>query len=378
MLWGLVLSLGVASCRGGGVIRPAGLTRLRGGDGPDMDLVVNASNINSMQSKAVVEHLVDSEFVKLLGPSESASACASLCRAYVGGNGSECRSFSRFSSEHENATLAGLCFGHTDRVWLPLRVAKVDAGLLTRACRTDLDCSLNGICSGAPDDLDVDAEAACACDPGWTGERCESLDLLPVDADVLGFDPRSEDGRNMSSWGGGILQLGDAFHLWASELANHCGISSYILNSGVVHATASDVAGPFVKRGDFVIPPFAHEPVVVRAPTGEVALGATQGCLAVPSQLLSRLSDHTRVVTHSRHPTRPSKRDERVPRRVVGTPPRERLEIHFRSSQMNTLERVEGSLSLGDSEERSREPSKVTRSARLVLPRSCSSPSPAL
>ena len=40
---------------------------------------------------------------------------------------------------------------------------------------------------------------------------------------------------------------------------------------------------------------------------------------------------------------------------------------------MNTLERVEGSLSLGDSEERSREPSKVTRSARLVLPRSCSS-----
>ena len=38
-------------------------------------------------------------------------------------------------------------------------------------CRTLADCSLNGVCRGVE---------ACHCDPGWRGQRCQELDLLPA------------------------------------------------------------------------------------------------------------------------------------------------------------------------------------------------------
>lgn len=56
-------------------------------------------------------------------------------------------------------------------------------------CTTDLDCSLNGACSGG----------ACTCDPGWTGQCCGVLDLLPVDVNATHLGYRHPD---TSTWGG--------------------------------------------------------------------------------------------------------------------------------------------------------------------------------
>jgi hypothetical protein len=122
------------------------------------------------------------------------------------------------------------------------------------------------------------ASGACACDTGWVGTRCETLDLAPVDRTVLGFNP-VQGGKNMSSWGGSVQQVNGTWHMWAVMMANHCGISSYLMNSGVVHAvsTSGDVAGPYELR-ESVLPPFAHEPDVCRAPTGELVMIA-MGCV---------------------------------------------------------------------------------------------------
>ena len=261
----------LASAASAHVVDPKGLVHTPAGA-----TVANASNINSAQSRAVVATGVDSAWVKHLGPSDSLDACGALCAALSAANGTACRSYTRYADGHANETLRGKCYGHVDRAWLPLAQDHVDAGILDLPCASALDCSLNGACV-APSDL---PHPVCECDGGWTGPRCESLDFEELDGAVLGFDP-VEGGANMSSWGGGILQIDGTWHLWASELANHCGISSYILNSGVVHATSADVAGPYVKddAAGYVLPPFAHEPVVARAPTGEIVLVAVAGRL---------------------------------------------------------------------------------------------------
>ena len=214
-------------------VQPKGLVRRVG-----RDLVPNATNINAQQAKDVVTSGVDSQWVKHLGPTDSLEACARLCRAYDLGNGTYCRSFTRYGEHDPNAPTQ--CFGHVDRAWLPLADDNVDCGILKRPCVDDLDCSLNGMCGD---------DGACACEPGWTGDRCEALDLVPVDSSKLGFDP-AENGANMSSWGGGVLEIEGTYHLFASELANHCGIGAYIRNSGVVRATSQDVEGPRVCRAD--------------------------------------------------------------------------------------------------------------------------------
>ena len=47
-----------------------------------------------------------------------------------------------------------------------------------------------------------------------------------------------------------------------------CGIDAWTTNSHVIHATSRQAAGPYIRQEE-LWPRFAHEPNVVRAPTGE-------------------------------------------------------------------------------------------------------------
>ena len=210
---------------------------------------------------------VDATFVKYLGNATiSLEDCGSRCLTY-GNSTIHCKSFTRWK-------VTGACLGHTDNSWLPLSVdgsreaGLVDSGQVAWPCAGDMDCSLNGVCG---------SDGACVCSPGWTGRACGTLKLLPVDLSVLGFNP-SENGRNMSSWGGGAWKFGDEWHLFVSRLDNHCGIGSYLLNSRVVHATSPDLEGPYTEK-DSILPPFAHEPVMARAPNGSFVMMTVHGPL---------------------------------------------------------------------------------------------------
>ena len=68
--------------------------------------------------------------------------------------------------------------------------------------------------------------------------------------------------------------------MWASRFDNHCGVGTYLMNSRVVHAvsTTDSVLGPYQEK-ESVVPPFAHEPDVVRAPTGELVMISVHGDL---------------------------------------------------------------------------------------------------
>ena len=124
-------------------------------------------------------------------------------------------------------------------------------------CRTDADCSFNGVC----------ANAECRCLPAWHGPSCERLSLLPTPANA-GYGA-SDAGGELTSWGGAVLQdESGLWHMWASELLGHCDMAFWLGNSQVVHATADSFLGPYQRR-EVVFPAFAHEPNVVRAPSGE-------------------------------------------------------------------------------------------------------------
>merc|ERR1711871_288522 len=82
------------------------------------------------------------------------------------------------------------------------------------ACKTSMDCSLNGDC----------VDNVCVCDPQWRGApRCDVLSFQRLDKrQAPGYHNATE-----SSWGGNPVKGDDGnYHLFHAQMANHCGLYS--------------------------------------------------------------------------------------------------------------------------------------------------------
>eukprot|EP00037_Helgoeca_nana_P019895 m.195893 g.195893 ORF g.195893 m.195893 type:complete len:537 (-) comp25039_c0_seq1:70-1680(-) len=251
---------------------------------PTLELHWNISNLGDMLANPAAH---DPRWLVELGvATASLEACGELCSGYLNQSAAPplrlCRSFTRYAmavtgglegpgggSGPHGAVPAGACFGHLDPVWLPLSGVSAsgavvsDSGLVIRPCTSSFDCSYNGVC----------AAEGCECTPGWTGQRCQTLDLLPVDRKQYGFTPTDAvTGQNLSSWGGSILNHNGVWHMWAARMENYCGIGQWEQNSKIVHCTAANVLGPYTEV-DEVAPVFAHEPCVTKdVRTGELMM----------------------------------------------------------------------------------------------------------
>ena len=128
---------------------------------------------------------------------------------------------------------------------------------LSTDCSGHMGCSLNGKC----------LDAVCVCDLAWKGPACARLAILPTirnePAAAYGGDSQLP---NMSSWGGSVLRDDDGiYHLWVSEFVNGCGLSAWLSNSQIAHATARTATGPFTKQNTS-LGIFSHNVVPLRAP----------------------------------------------------------------------------------------------------------------
>ena len=149
-------------------------------------------------------------------------------------------------------------------------------------CATDADCSLNGVCDAA--------SGVCACDAPWVSDLdgestvgCSFLDLAPSPVGACGpacvfhGGPSSLDAR-WTSWGMSVVAApagGGAVHGYVAEMANECGLSAWTRGSQVVHASAASPTGPFLRGpagADVVVPAWAHNPQVIRAPDGNYVI----------------------------------------------------------------------------------------------------------
>lgn len=124
-------------------------------------------------------------------------------------------------------------------------------------CKSDRDCSLNGVCAAS--------SGTCTCDLGYAGRRCEGFDFLPTPAGSAFHSPDTEN--TTSSWGGTSVYdpASKRWHGFFSEFVGSCGVRSWQTNSQIVRAVADSPFGPFTRQG-VAIAAFAHNAEARRDP----------------------------------------------------------------------------------------------------------------
>ena len=112
---------------------------------------------------------------------------------------------------------------------------------------------------------------ACLCGRGWTSADCHQLKFTNRSTVELGLNADAH--LNTSSWGGSVVRGDDGtYHMFAAVMAKQCGLGTYKSNSFVGHATSPDPLSTGFVLQDTAINSYAHEPTVIRAPTGEYVL----------------------------------------------------------------------------------------------------------
>jgi hypothetical protein len=140
------------------------------------------------------------------------------------------------------------------------------AAAAAEGCASPSDCSYNGHCAGTQP-AGAGLLVPCVCDAGWLGPKCSTLNLLPA-MPGAGLNTTDFVGP-VSSWGGTVNEGDDGqWHMHVAQFVQNCGFNGWATNSRVVHAVASVPDGRFQVKG-VVFPVWAHNPAVVRAPTGE-------------------------------------------------------------------------------------------------------------
>lgn len=143
------------------------------------------------------------------------------------------------------------------------------AAAAAAACTSSADCGYLGACSAG----------ACACDAGWAGPQCASLDLLPAPPDA-GLRQ-----LNSSNWCGTLLADPANASLWHSLNSDFdgCGLNVWLSGSRVLHSiSTSGPLGPYTPV-DVAVQAEAHNPQAIRAPDGQYLLfdsyaGPDGGC----------------------------------------------------------------------------------------------------
>ena len=160
------------------------------------------------------------------------------------------------------------------------------------SCKTSVDCQLNGACK----------QSQCVCDKGWKGEQCGSLNLDPSAQVAYGYDPKMKVTDRFSSWGGGppVKSAEDGkYHLFISELAAHCGMSTWNRMSTSVHAVADQIEGPYSKK-ETIVGTESHNTIYVYSPVDKVRVVV----VAVALKLSVALSSPCCALARAPHSTR--------------------------------------------------------------------------
>merc|ERR1712166_628457 len=118
------------------------------------------------------------------------------------------------------------------------------ASATAAGCASDLDCSLNGVCTGAT------PAGACECDPPWKGSSCGVLAYKTTPRSGFNLytesDPHYTESDPRNTWNGAILRGTDEF----SDGLYHCYNPLFPPGelggtTTLMHGTATNITGPW-------------------------------------------------------------------------------------------------------------------------------------
>ena len=141
-------------------------------------------------------------------------------------------------------------------------VALIGATTAAAACT---DCQLNGEC--VPH---VGGHEVCKCDQGWKGADCGLLNLHTDAKVAYGYTNESK----ISSWGGGPPVFDGSsgkYQLLVSQIAAHCGMSTWARLSTSVRATSAHAEGPY-EFAETIVGTESHNTIYAYSPTDKVHL----------------------------------------------------------------------------------------------------------
>ena len=105
----------------------------------------------------------------------------------------------------------------------------------SHGCSTDLDCSLNGVCSPTAH--------TCDCNKPWDGPTCATVRFKPVTfPQGYGMSP------NLTAWGGGAFYdaTTQKYHAYIHTMDNGCPLRDFTTNSRIEHCISDTITGPYV------------------------------------------------------------------------------------------------------------------------------------
>ena len=231
---------------------------------PLLYYVIKYDNVNNIYG--AVESQKSSEYVTYLGKFGSTDDCMNAC---IGNStlNSLCYSYTYQTSKIKD-DFEKTCYARFGRqyglYWNPYpNQIGINSGQIIWKCQTDLDCSLNGMCSNITGN--------CTCNQGWKGPRCNQLNFGKTTKEH-GYNYLNANDDYYSSWGGKIQfsPKDDSYYMVASEFVDHCGIYSWVMNSRVILAKSkSNHWNDVYERVSVLSLPDSHEPDFVRGPNGE-------------------------------------------------------------------------------------------------------------
>ena len=160
---------------------------------PTFKLFINENNV---YARAVLHG--DNQAVKYLGDHPDVEGCEAACTNYtsLSRNNTVIYSFTWHSPNFPVAAWRTGCYASVDTTWELHSDSAVVTGTVDWAppkpsppspppasgCTRASDCSYNGVCNNAG--TTVSNSRTCACDRAWTGDACETLTLLPTNAEL--------------------------------------------------------------------------------------------------------------------------------------------------------------------------------------------------
>ena len=164
-----------------------------------------------------------SQFVRFLGIFKSTEDCINACIQNSTINTDDiCYSYTYHTSKFDEP-YTNHCYGRFGSqygvLWTPLNQNDINCGRIIWKCKSNIDCQLNGIC---------ESNGNCTCRNGWSGYRCQSLNLLPATKGT-GYHITNDNnsGKPTSSWGGASYFI----YLFILYLFGNKYTSSYIIYS---------------------------------------------------------------------------------------------------------------------------------------------------